>query len=53
MTPMKCAEHELRPGEFADGPRYTRALEESKHCWRCRLLAVWAWINWRLRGGAS
>jgi len=51
MTPMKCSKHELRPGELADSPRYTRALVESRTCLRCRLLAVRAWIVWRWRGG--
>jgi hypothetical protein len=51
MTPQKCKRHELRPGEFADSERYTRALAESRHCWRCLLLALRAHIVWRLRGG--
>jgi len=49
MTPPKCAEHELRPGEFGDSPRYVRALVESRTCWRCRLLEVRARIVWRWR----
>ena len=49
MTPMKCQKHELRPGEFADSPRYTRALIESQTCWRCRVLATLALAAWRLR----
>jgi hypothetical protein len=44
MTPRKCKEHEYRPGEFADGPRYTRALIESRSCWRCWLWSVWGRI---------
>lgn len=51
MTPLKCARHELRPGELGDSPRYVRALKESRTCWRCRLLAMRAWIVWRRRGG--
>ncbi len=50
MTPPKCAKHEYRPGEFADGPRYTQALRDSLTCWRCRALAVLAAIQWRLMG---
>lgn len=51
MTPVKCSVHELRPGEYADSPRYTRALVESRTCVRCRLLAVLAvwsyrWNRW-------
>jgi len=49
MTPRKCDEHELRLGEFADSPRYTKALEESKTCWRCRLWVAVAYVLWRLR----
>jgi hypothetical protein len=50
MTPAKCAAHELRPGELADAARYTRALQESRTCLRCRALAVRAWIVWAWRG---
>lgn len=48
MTPRKCAVHEYRPGEAADGPRYTRALAESRTCWRCRALALWARVAFAL-----
>lgn len=49
MTPKKCASHELRPGEPADGERYTRALVESQTCWRCQALAVAALVAWKAR----
>jgi len=49
MTPIKCWKHELRPGELADSARYTRALVESRTCWRCRVLAVLARIAYRLQ----
>lgn len=48
MTPNKCKEHEYRPGEFADGPRYTQALKDSRSCWRCKILAVFAHIQYRI-----
>ena len=44
MTPAKCVRHEYRPGEFADGHRYTQALKESLSCWRCLAMAAWARI---------
>jgi hypothetical protein len=49
MTPAKCARHEYRPGEFADGPRYTRALLESRTCWRCHVKAFFARIVYRFQ----
>jgi hypothetical protein len=42
--------HEYRPGEAADGPRYSRALVESQTCWRCRVLAVFARLAYALSG---
>lgn len=51
MTPIRCNKHELRPGELGDSPRYLQALREYQSCWRCRVLAVRAWVVWRLRGG--
>jgi hypothetical protein len=56
VTPVKCARHELRKGELADGWRYSQALIESRRCWRCRALAIYAnltfWVSSRLRGKA-
>jgi hypothetical protein len=51
MTPKKCARHELRRGEYADSPRYTKALSDSLTCWRCRALAVWATVVFYATGG--
>lgn len=48
MTPRKCSKHELRPGELADGPRYTRALIESRTCLSCQWLALRAWLSLRM-----
>jgi hypothetical protein len=42
---VKCPKHELRPGEVADSPRYTRAMREQYRCWRCRLLAIMAHVK--------
>ncbi len=53
MTPIKCSKHELQSGEYADSPRYERALIESLTCARCRWLAIRAHIAYRwnlLRG---
>jgi hypothetical protein len=54
MTPAKCTRHELRPGELADGPRYTAALREVLTCPDCRELAGraeerWATVQWLRR----
>lgn len=48
MTPPKCFRHEYRPGELADGPRYTQALIDSQTCWHCRILAWRARLLWAL-----
>lgn len=54
MTPVKCSRHELRKGELADSLRYSRALVESRACWRCWFLAVRAHVSfWWARGGGS
>ena len=47
MTPRKCDEHELRPGEYADSPRYERALIESRSCWKCKARAIVAQAAYR------
>jgi len=47
MTPAKCAEHEYRPGENADGPRYTKALRDQYTCPKCIALAVLARMAYR------
>jgi hypothetical protein len=53
MTPAKCREHEYRPGEFADGPRYTKALIDSRTCIRCQFLALRAHIVYFFLKGRS
>ncbi len=68
MTPPKCREHtlilvdghdrflaadEFRPGEFAEEPRYTQALIDSRTCIRCRLLAIRAHIVYFFVKGRS
>jgi hypothetical protein len=47
VTPLKCALHELQPGELADSERYVAALEASRTCLRCRALALFASIQYR------
>lgn len=47
MTPVKCDKHELQPGEYADSPRYERAMAESITCLRCRALSVVAHVAYR------
>jgi hypothetical protein len=48
MTARKCRKYRLRPGEFADGERYTRAMREALTCWRCRCWMFVMEIAWRL-----
>lgn len=48
MTPIKCSKHELRPGELADGPRYSRALVESLTCVDCQMLGAIADERWTI-----
>lgn len=47
MTSKKCAEHELRKGEYADSARYTKAMRDAQTCWRCRAWAVLAVIQYK------
>lgn len=49
MTPRKCKEHEYRPGEMADGYRYSKALKDSETCPKCLIKAVIARFAIRFR----
>lgn len=49
MTPNRCTKHEPRDDEFWDSPANERRRAESRACWRCKALALYAYAVWRWR----